>query len=289
MSNETDENTEVVIVEGTWQDTLKKSATLLDRSTKGKARATAMLWEGAQVAINEWLPESDTDVNGEDMQSEVTAVLGKSRKGDASKIKTVALAVRNNGLVLGAFPNLSKAYAEATRLTKTVAVHAAEDEAAEAAVAAINAPKSTQTPEGAAALLLSRGVDEAARILLEVLGKTNHAAHKSLLRAIAQEAAGLIPKPEPKVKAEPKAKGSAKPAAKVSDGTAKAKPVKKAAKPKPVKAEAAEDEAVDEPTDETVGDMFEEFGIEDETVETPAPAPVKKAVVRPKGRPVVKR
>jgi hypothetical protein len=283
------DNTEVgtveesVIVPGSWQDTLSKSATLLDRSAKGKARATAMLWEGSQVAINEWLPESDTDVNGEEMQAEVTAILGKARKGDASKIKTVALAVRNNGLVLNLFPNLSKAYAEARRLTQTVQIHAAEDEAAEAAVAAISAPKSTQTAEGAAALLLSRGVDEAARILLEVLGSTNHAAHRSLLRALSLEAAGLIPKPEPKVKAEPKPKGAAKAVA-PKDGAAKAKPVKKAVKPKPVQA-PVEEAATEEPT---AGDMFDEFDLTDETVKVAAP-PVKKAVVRPKGRPVVKR
>ena len=223
---------------GSWQDTLAKSAALQDRVKKGSARASSLLWEGAQEAINQWLPKSERDESGEKLGAAVTEALGKSRKGDASKIKTVALAVKNNGLLLADHPNLYKAYGEATRLTKTVKVHAAEDEAADEAVSAIAAPKSTSAPEGAAKIVLSKGVDEAARLLLNELGAENIAAHRAFMRAIAQEIAGRIPKPAPK----PPKKAAPKKGAKVAKKAApkKAAPVKAAAtKAKPVAVKSA--------------------------------------------------
>jgi hypothetical protein len=239
---------------GSWQETLAKSAALQDRVKKGSARASALLWEGAQEAINQWVPKSERDENGEKLGAAVTEALGKSRKGDASKIKTVALAVKNNGLVLSQH---SKAYAEATRLTKTVKVHIAEDEAADEAVSAIAAPKSTSSPEGAAKIVLSKGVDEAARLLLNELGAENIAAHRAFMRAISQEIVGRIPKPAPKPpkkaapkkgakaakkaapkKAAPKAASTkAKPVA-VKSAPAKAKPVVASTKAKPVAVKA---------------------------------------------------
>jgi hypothetical protein len=242
---------------GSWQETLAKSAALQDRVKKGSARASALLWEGAQEAINQWVPKSERDENGEKLGAAVTEALGKSRKGDASKIKTVALAVKNNGLVLSQHSNLSKAYAEATRLTKTVKVHIAEDEAADEAVSAIAAPKSTSSPEGAAKIVLSKGVDEAARLLLNELGAENIAAHRAFMRAISQEIVGRIPKPAPKPpkkaapkkgakaakkaapkKAAPKAASTkAKPVA-VKSAPAKAKPVVASTKAKPVAVKA---------------------------------------------------
>jgi hypothetical protein len=273
-------------IAGTWQETLAKSATLFDRSAAGRKKASALLWEGAQEATVEWLNESDTDPHAEVMYADVLDILGTPRKGDASKIRTVALAVKNNGLVLSLYPNLSKAYAEARRLTQTVKVHAAEDEAAEKAVSEIvaNAPKSSSKPEGAAFIVLSQGVDEAARVLLDALGATNAAAHRSLLRAISQEIAGRVPKPAPKApkSTAPKgaakaAKGTAKKAAapKPGDGASKPKPVKKAA---PVK---AEEPGTEEPT---AGDMFDEFDLDsDDTAEAPAPV---QAAAKPKPKPV---
>lgn len=289
---------------GSWQATLDKSATLFDRSAKGRKQASALLWQGAQVATEEWIDgDSDTDVNAEGLYASVLDILGTPRKGDASKIKTVALAVRNNGLVLSVYPNLSKAYAEATRLTKTVQAQAAEDTAADEAVAQIvsNAPKSSSTPEGAAMIVLSKGVDEAARLLLDALGATNTAAHRSLMRAISQEIAGRIAPPPKPAKAAKKATAKkaapAKKATTPKDGSAKAKPAAKAApakkaaaapaaKPKPVVAEAAPEEA--EPT---VEDMFDEFDVDtdldegtEQVTEAPAPAakpkPVRRGPVR---------
>lgn len=278
---------------GTWQATLDKSATLFERSGKARKQASSLLWTGAQEATEEWMGgDSDTDVNAEMLYANVLDILGTPRKGDASKIKSVALAVKNNGLVLSLYPNLSKAYAEATRLTKTVAAHAAEDTAADEAVAAIqeSAPKSSSTPEGAALIVLSKGVDEAARLLLDALGATNTAAHRSLMRAISQEIAGRIaPAPKPAKKASaPKPKASAKAKAPKA-GAAKPKPAaKKAAavsKPRPASKQV---EDVDLPEDEpTVGDMFEEFEVDAPEAVAPAeaqvvtkPKPVRRGPVR---------
>lgn len=267
----------------TWQETLTKSATLFDRSAKGRKQASALLWDGAQVAIEEWIGNSDTDVHAEVLYSDVLDILGTSRKGDVSKIKSVALAVKNNGLVLSLYPNLSKAYAEARRLTQTVQQHAAEDHAADEAVAEIqqNAPKSSSTPEGAALIVLSKGVDEAARLLLDALGATNTAAHRSLLRAISQEIAGRVqPAPKPAKKASSKPKGAAKKAA-----PAKPKATKAKGKPKP-KAQATADEPVadESPAADDMFDMLDDEGTEPETPATPVvrtkPKPVRRGPVK---------
>lgn len=247
----------------TWQETLSESATLNERAGKAKKKAGVLLWEGAQNGIKSWLPNSDKDSTAEKFGQAVTEALGAGRKGDASKIKTVALAVKNNGLVLASFDNLAKAYAEATRLTKTVKAQAAEDDAADEAVQSIDAPKSSSKPEGAALIVMAQGVDEAARLLLDALnvkeGEQNTAAHRAFLRAISQEITGRIPKPEPKPKAPAKPKKSAK-AAKKSAAPAKRAAVKSGAdkaKVSPAKGEPAA-----------------------------KAAPAKRAVARPVARPV---
>lgn len=237
MSNtDTTENTEVVAYEkGTWQDTLHKSGVLFDRSAAGRKRASALLWEGGQAAINDWLPGSDTDAGAENMAAEVLDVLGKSRKGDVSKIKTVALAVKENGLVLASHDNLSKAYAEATRLRKTVAAEKDEDVAAEKAIEAIEVPKSTTTVDGAAAILLGKGIDGAVVAILDALGADNEAAHRAFMRAVSTEISARVQAKKPKAqpKAPAKAKKGAAPAKKatptVKDGATKAKPKAKPA------------------------------------------------------------
>jgi len=224
-----------------WKSTLTKSATLLDKSNVGRKQASALLWQGAKAGIREWLPTADTDVSAEAFYSEVLDSLGKTRKGDASKIKTVALAVKNNGLALAAYPNLSKAYGAAVAMTKTVATQQNEDEAAEKAIEAISAnlPTVWDTPEQAAHVVLSKGVDEAARLLLDALGASNEAAHRALLRAISQEIAGRVKPKVSTVKAGPKAgatqagaTGSTPKAAAIKTATTKPKaaaPVAKAA------------------------------------------------------------
>lgn len=251
MADDTSNEVESAVTyeKGSWQEALAQSSTLLDRSTKARKRASSLLWMGAQTGIESWLPDADTDVSAENLYSEVLGILGKARKGDASKIKTVALAVKDHGLVLTLHPNLSKAYAEAVRLTKTQAAQATEDDAAEKAIDDIvaNAPKSTTSVEGAALLLLSKGIDGAVVAILDALGANNEAAHRSLLRAFSTEIAARVQaaKPKPAPKAPAKAKGAAKvaasgssPKAAIKSAGTKAKPAK-GAKAKPVAVSAS--------------------------------------------------
>lgn len=218
---------------GTWQEAMQRSANLLDRSTKARKQASSLLWTGAQTAIEEWLPNGDDDVSGENLYNEVLDILGKPRKGDASKVRTVAVAVKDHGLVLTIHPNLSKAYAEAVRLTKTQQVHADEDDAAEKAIEALagSVPNSTTTVEGAAMLLLSKGIDGAVVSILDALGANNEAAHRSFMRAVSTEIAARVQAAKPKP--QPKAPATAKGAAQPSKGTSPKASVKTAGtKPK---------------------------------------------------------
>jgi hypothetical protein len=182
------------------------------------------------------MPNASTDVSAEGLYNEVLGILGTPRKGDASKIKTVALAVRNHGLILASYPNLSKAYAEATRLTKTVQQQADEDDAADKAIEALadSIPNSTTTVEGAALILLSKGIDGAVVAILDALGANNEAAHRSFMRALSTEIASRVQaaKPKPVAKAGPKA--GAVQAGATGSTTTKATPKSGAAKAKPV-------------------------------------------------------
>lgn len=205
-----------------WKDTLAKSEADRVKGAAFSTKARQSLWTGAQQGINAWLPESGTDVSAEGFAAEVQVALGgKHRKGDASKIKTVALAVKHNGLSLASHKSLAAAYKTALTLTKVASQNAAEDEAADKAAqeAAKNAPSSTTTPEGAALMLAGLGVDEVARLLLDALGVDNEPAHRSLLRAISQEIAGRV---KPKASAAPKAgpKAGAKQAVKAAPAQA---------------------------------------------------------------------
>ena len=283
MSNDT--TTEApTYAKGSWQEALQRSSTMLDRSAKARKLASSLLWKGAVEGISEWLGNSDTDANGEGLYGTLLEALGTSRKGDASKIKTVALAVKNNGLDLAAFENLAKAYGEATRLTKTVRQEASEDDAAEEAIANIEAPKSTSSVDGAAALLLSKGVDGAVVAILDALGKDNFDAHRAFMRAVSNEinhrvqavkdaeakakAAEAKAKKEEadKARAEKKAEAEAarKAAAKDKKATAKKTAAKKAtAKPATTKAKPAKAAPVEEPE------------AEEPEAETPAPTTAK--------------
>lgn len=227
MSDTTEDQVELT----GWQAVLGKAATLFDRSSAGRKRASELLWKGAVEGINSW--DQSIDSGAENLYNEVLAALGKARKGDASKIKTVALAVKHHGLEVAVYPNLSKAYAEATRLSKTIANEATEDEAADKAIAALGPIGDTaNTPEDAAKIVLAKGVDEAARLLLDALGATNEAAHRALLRALSAEIAGRVKPVTKTVVSGPKAgavqagKAKAGPKAKAQPASAKAKPVK---------------------------------------------------------------
>lgn len=279
-TDEDEDGTATTYVKGSWQDNLHKSSALLDRSTKARKQASGLLWTGAQTGIEEWLPGSDTDVSGENLYNDVLGALGKTRKGDASKIKSVALAVKKHGLVLSLYPNLSKAYGEATRLTKTVQAQATEDAAAEKAIESIEAPKTTGSVEGAAALLLSKGLDGAVVAILDALGANNEAAHRAFMRAVATEVAARVQasKPKPAPRSGPKTGATQAATGGKPRKAATVQPAKPKQKGKPVAAKATA------PTAEAPA----EAGPVNDGVETSAPAPKAKArpVVKRPGRPV---
>jgi len=281
---------------GSWQESLVKSAALLVKSDKDRKRASATLWDGAKKGIETWLPNSAEDESAEKFSDEVLSLLGKERKGDASKIKTVALAVKNNGLDLDAQPNLSKAYAEARRLTTVAVAHNEEDEAAEEVISNINAPKTASTAEAAAKIVLSKGVDEAARLLLDALGDQNHAAHRSLLRAFTQEVSGRVKAEREaevnarKEQAEAKraereaaaaSKAKAKPAAKKASSkvTKKAEPTEAKAKAKP----AAKASTAKAATTEKA------MVIDGEPASVQSDKATAKPVVKKPGKPIIKK
>lgn len=272
------ENETVEFVKGSWQDNLNKSVVFGERSEKAKKAAGVALWRGAQQAIETWMPTSTTDTGAEGLYSEVLEIMGTSRKGDASKIKTVAVAVREHSLDLSTFKNLSGAYTEAVRLTKTQAAEAAEDDAAEEVIESIEAPKTATTPESAALIVFSKGMDGAVVALLDALngpsGAHNEAAHRAFLRALTSEIADRVqaakPKPEPKAKpVKEKAPATA---------TSKAAPaeVKTKAKPAPKEAPVADEE--------------DEVEVEDSDVTEEAPVTETPAKAKPvRRRPVPKR
>lgn len=231
---------ERVYEKGTWQEALQRSSTLLDRSSKARKQASILLWTGAQTAIEEWLPGSADDVAGENLYNEVRDILGVHRKGDASKIKSVAVAVKDHGLVLTMYPNLFKAYAEAVRLTKTSQAQAIEDDAAEKAIENIDVPKSTTTVEGAAAILLGKGIDGAVVAILDALGANNFEAHRALIRAFSTEVAARVQaaKPKPVAKKAAGPKGTAQQATGGSGSSPKAAVKTAGTKAKPAKATA---------------------------------------------------
>lgn len=277
------------MVDTNWKDMLAKSEALRVKAGNEKKKSGILLWDGAKKAISEWSNDT-TDSTAERLRAEVTEALGgKHRKGDASKIVTVALATRDNGLDTAAFKSLAQAYAEAIKRTKTAQVQAAEDDAAEKAIEALaeEVPNSTSTVEGAAKILLSKGVDGAVVAILDALGAKNEAAHRSFLRAVSTEIAARVaankPKPAPKKKAGPKdgavsAASVKKATPKAGDGTtkakakAKARPVKKAE----VSPKAANPKA--EAAAEALADKADKAGV----------VPINRTA-KAKARPVVKR
>lgn len=270
-----------------WMEKIKKSAEIKAKGDKANAKAGTLLWTASQEGITDWLGgPAETDQGGEGLYNTLVGLMGKSRRGDANKIKTVALAAKDKGLVLSSQKSLSKAYGEAKRLLDAGNdVHAADDHAAEEAVEAIaeNVPGSTKTAEGAALIVLSKGLDEAARLLLDALNgpssENNEAAHRALLRAVSQEIAGRRPKPQPKAAStEPKA-GATK--GKGKGSKAKAAPVKPNPKAPRQKVKAAQDTLPDDSVTEPVA---EDAVVEETVVE----APVEKA--KPvKAKPIIRR
>lgn len=310
------------MTESQWVEDLKKSAVLKDRAGKATKQAGILLWKGAKQAI------AETDVTSDDGQAlyeNVKAALGGDhRKGDASKVRTVALAVESAGLDLTEtvvkagkkvlkYNSLSQAYAEAVRLTKTAATNEAEDSVLDEVVETISesAPKTASTPESAALVLLSKGVDGAVVAILDALngptGENNEAAHKAFLRAVTQEVSARIQhKAQAAKAAQAEAAAKAKEAREAEKAAAQAekeaekakaaaaKPVESKSKgdankrPLPRKAPAKKPEPKPEPEPEG-DDLFAEVAdedIEEMIEETVAEQPKKRPAIK---RPAVRR
>ena len=240
MSTDTAEETPQQTFErGTWQATLHRSSVLFDKSAGDRKRASTLLWQGGQAAIAEWETKASTDVNAEVLAADLLDIMGTSRKGDVSKIKTVALAVRNHGLVIALYPNLSKAYAEATRLTKTVKQNQADDDAAEKAVEvlAAEAPHSATTGESAAKIVLPR-VWTRRRGCCSTLSARRTTRRTGLWSGRSRARWRVVSSPRPTVKAGPKA--GATQATTGGQGTSPKATVKAGTKAKPGKAGATQ-------------------------------------------------
>jgi hypothetical protein len=302
-----------IFEKGSWQAAINEAGKLFDKAGESRKKAGAMLWKGATSAIALW---EETGDDADVLYNEILGILGEARKGDASKIATVARASKTKGLDTGQFNNLSRAYAEAVRLTKTERQNVEEDSAADEATEAIkaSAPKSTSKPEGAAQIVLAQGVDEAARLLLSAL--PNDDSRRALIRAFADEFAGMqkqakaeadaVRKAEAeakreaakaereKVAAEKKAEREKVAAEKAAASKAAAKTKgKPAPKGRPAKAEPVE-ENMEEPVEDDSDDLFDMVD-EDEssevefTEEQAAASEALKTKAAKKGVPVARK
>lgn len=99
-----------------WQDLLDQSRIAHEKGKDARREAGRLMWLGAKEAVKTWRPA--TDPTGERLYRRTLIALGGSRKGCASKIKTVALAQEHYGLDLNAYGSLSAAYQAAQRLAE---------------------------------------------------------------------------------------------------------------------------------------------------------------------------
>ncbi len=176
-----------------WRKEMEAAAKLRDSADSSIGRATSKVWNACRGGVTEWLSgNAADDGNADELHGEFIELYGKARRGDCSKMRTVALAARDHGLNLDEFESLSKAYASARALVVVKQQHADEDEIGEATSEAIakTAPKTATSVDSAAMILLSRGFDETARALVEALEANSPDPTKaalSLIRAISEE------------------------------------------------------------------------------------------------------
>lgn len=276
----------------TWAKTLEASEKARVSAEKNGKKAGILLWDGAVGAITEWDKSSDPD--GSTLYDEVKDALGGDhRKGDASKIKTVAMAVANHGLDLNDFPNLSKAYKAASDLTKGAPQRKEEDDAADEATSAIEVPAKPSTPEDAAKIVLAKGVDDAARLLVATLGRENGPAHRALIRAMSAEITGVAKALAEEKKAAEKAQREADKAEagekiqQAKAAKAEAKQAEPKAKPKaaPVKSDKPKAAPVKKAAPKVAAPKVETPKVETPKAEA-APAKAKPNVAKPVRRPV---
>lgn len=176
-----------------WRADMAKAARLREKSDTNRKKSSERLWRATKGGIVEWLVTTATeDSEGKGIYAEFLAAYGDKRQGDCSKMKAVALAVRDRGLDVEEYENLSQAYAAARQAAleeETANLTAEQDDAAEKAVARISetAPKKAKDPEGAAMLLLAGGIAPAVQVILDTLGPQSTDAHRALLRALEQD------------------------------------------------------------------------------------------------------
>ena len=165
---------------------LAKSVEELESAAGMRTQASKTLWQGAVMVIDNRDPQ---DKDRSTLAQNVIDAMGKHRKGDASKIKKVALAA-DRGLDIRDYPNLSKAYnAACAIIDPKVDKDAADVAAADSIAATIDPAKPELSPEdAAAALVLSKGMKTAAVLLLDAL-KEDAQAGRGLLVALTTEMA----------------------------------------------------------------------------------------------------
>lgn len=239
MTTTATESTAVTYEKGTWQADLDRSVKMADKGKEFKEKAGVLLWKGATTAIEHWVDEADNDEQAEGLASDLLAVMGNSRKGDVSKIKTVALAVRNKGLRLEDHKNLSRAYTAARALTVVAEENAAEDDVLSGVMENVAEQAKSLSSNGitidqAAVILFSKGEDEAFRAIGDMLGTDD--ARRAALRAFAADVSGRVKA----VQAQEKAKADEEKAAKKAEADkAKAEKAQAKAKAQEEKAKAA--------------------------------------------------
>ena len=267
---------------------LAKSVEELESAAGMRTQASKTLWQGAVMVIDNRDPQ---DKDRSTLAQNVIDAMGKHRKGDASKIKKVALAA-DRGLDIRDYPNLSKAYnAACAIIDPKVDKDAADVAAADSIAATIDPAKPELSPEdAAAALVLSKGMRTAAVLLLDAL-KEDAQAGRGLLVALTTEMAQRADYAKQKATAEKvpgtprkqEDKGDAAPATVAAPVAAPTKPTKPT-KPKPAA----------EPAEPTIDLMFGDASpVEPKTEPKPKPktvmvkktAPVKTKV-KVKAKPV---
>jgi hypothetical protein len=225
----------------TWRIALQQAGLQKDEARANTKEAGQAAWAAARAGIEEWLTVKGADPEAQAFHGEVLRYYGKARKGEASKIRTIALATANNVLDPNAYRTLGAAYAAALKLTKIADVNATEDAAlaasaaALAALAAASAP--TGTPESMASTIMALGAKKAVTLMLDALGEDNLPAHRALLRELSKQVGERNEKAQAKTTASTPAKDKTVPKADVKPA-APAKPAKtKPAPAKPAKAD----------------------------------------------------
>ena len=232
----------------TWRTALRQAGLQKDEARANTKEAGQAAWAAARAGIEEWLTVKGADPEAQAFHGEVLHYYGKARKGEASKIRTIALATANNGLDPNTYRTLGAAYAAALKLTKIADINATEDEAlaaasaaaASAAAASAAVSAATGAPADMAIMIMSLGAKTAVTLMLDALGEDNLPAHRALLRELSKQ----VGERNEKVQAKTAASKPAKPAKDktvpkaVASQPAPVQPAKtKPAKTKPAKAD----------------------------------------------------